>query len=581
MGLVVADIQASMDRVASIAADMGGWTVSSGRSDDFSGQIAVRVPAEELDEAVALVRDTATEVDFEVSESKDVTAEYYDSESRVRNLRATQEALLELLVQAEDAENALEIRKTLSDVQEELEVLLGRLKLLEETSAYSLINVTMRVRRVDLNVDAGPDRTVSIGQVVRFKASFETPDDSSSFRVEWAFGDRSQPVVDTFTAQTTERGTRVTASVSHVFDNYRDSPYFVDVKISGDSESSPLFGQDTIRVDVLDTEQMPVDAGGDTTTAVGRNVRFRAFFEPPAGITDFTYTWDFGDGTAPVGGNRVILTEDSSRMVTGVTNHVYGSSAESPYIVQIKMTGTGEAGIVEGTDKLVVTITEVPVLIVSAGEEVTAEAGAAAQFRGTFTRPPGVENLRYRWSFGDGSAPVEGSLGEGNAVEVEHEYVHVRRDPYVATLTVTGDSEAGVVEASSPVNVTIVEGQGWVVGGYDVEGTSKDAVRVLTTVVRALVVAGIWVFFLSPLWGGALALLFLLNWLSKRGGWRPALQGLLSSRSTGPQPGAVMFDQSTGGESSAEDGVACPSCGVRNSAGDNFCTGCGASLKDS
>ncbi len=580
MGLVVADVQDSMDRVASIAANMGGWTVSSERADDFSGRIAVRVPADRLDEAVARVRGTATEVEAELSTSKDVTAEYFDSESRVRNLRATQTALLELLIQAEDAENALEIRKTLTEVQEELEILLGRLKLLEETSAFSLINVAMRVRRVDLNVDAGADRTVSIGQTVRFKASFRTPDETSAFRVEWDFGDRSERVVDTFTAPTTEPGVRVTASVAHVFGDYRDSPYFVDVRITGDSETSPLFGKDTIRVDVVDTEQMPVDAGGDKTTAVSRSVRFRAFFEPPPGIDEFTYTWDFGDGAAPVGGNRVILTEDSDRMVTGVTNHVYSSSTESPYIVQIKMVGAGEAGVVNGTDKLVVTVTEVPVLIVSAGEAVTTEAGSAARFKGTFTRPDGVSNLRYRWSFGDGSAPEEGSVDEGNTVETEHEYVHEQRDPYIATLTVTGDSEAGIVEASHSVSVTVVEGRGWVVGGYNVEGTSKNAVRVLTTVLRAIVIGGIWVFFLSPLWGGALVLIFLLNWISRRGGWRPALQRLISGRSAGPWPGGAMFDQSAADEPSTEDGVECPSCGVRNSADDNFCTGCGASLKD-
>ena len=299
MGLVVSGIQASMDEVAAVANGMGGWTVSSERSDDFSGNIAVRVPAERLDEAIARIRDIAVEVESEVTTSKDVTAEYFDSQSRLRNLRATATAMLNLLEQASDARDALDIRESLSEVQEEIEVLLGRLKLLEETSAFSLINVAMQVERVDLRVDAGPDRTVSIGQTLRFKANFRPPADSSDYLVEWDFGDRSGPVTDTFTAATTQPGTRVTASISHVFDDYRDSPYFVDVRISGSSESSPLFGQDTIKVTVLDTEQMPVDAGEDQTTAVGRSVRFRAFFEPPADIDQFTYTWDFGDGSPP------------------------------------------------------------------------------------------------------------------------------------------------------------------------------------------------------------------------------------------------------------------------------------------
>ena len=239
MGLVVANIQGAMDRIASVAANMGGWTVSSERSDDFSGKVAVRVPADRLDEAVAQVRGAATEVEWEISTSEDVTAEYYDSQSRIRNLRATETAMLNLLERAPDAEDALAIRNSLTEVQEDLEVLLGRIKLLEETSAFSLINVTMRVQRVDLNVEAGPDRTVSIGQTVRFKATFRAPDDSSTYRVEWDFGDRSRPTVDSFTAPTTEPGTRVTAAVTHVFADYRDSPYFVDVRIWGGSGHEP------------------------------------------------------------------------------------------------------------------------------------------------------------------------------------------------------------------------------------------------------------------------------------------------------------------------------------------------------
>ena len=78
MGLVVSDIQVSMDKVASLAANMGGWTVSSERADDFSGKVAVRVPAERLDEAIGQVRKVAVAVESEITTSKDVTAEYFE-----------------------------------------------------------------------------------------------------------------------------------------------------------------------------------------------------------------------------------------------------------------------------------------------------------------------------------------------------------------------------------------------------------------------------------------------------------------------------------------------------------------------
>ena len=515
ISLVVAGaIQGSIDRVAELAEGMGGWTVSSQRHDDFSGSIAVRVPAERLDEAIEWLRNIAVEVDSENSTSTDVTAEYFDTQSRVRNLRATETALLNLLEQASNARDALEIRLSLSEVQGELEVLLGRIKLLEETSAFSLVRVYLRVEEADLQVDAGADRTVNVGQVARFKATFRTPDDASdesaAYHVVWDFGDGSEPLFSNFTAPTTEPGVRVTASVTQVYRDHRDSPHFVDVRISGARGSSPLYGQDTIRVTVLDTAQMLVDAGEDQTVALGRNVRLRAFFMPPEGIDQFTYTWDFGDGTAATG-TRAILTEDSGRMVTAVTTHFYESTEESPYIVQITLTGTGEAGIVEGEDKITVTVTDLPAIIVSAGDEIRVEEGDEAQLRGTFNRPVGVTNMRYRWDFGDGSEEEEGALDEGNAVETAHRYLHLRNQPYVATLTVTGESEAGDVEASTMVYVYVVEKEGWVVGGYDLQGNAQDAIRLFSIVVRGAVEVGIWLIILSPLWGGAAAAVYLLN----------------------------------------------------------------------
>ena len=131
------------------------------------------------------------------------------------------------------------------------------------------------------------------------------------------------------------------------------------------------------------------------------------------------------------------------------------------------------------------------------------------------------------------------------------------------------------MEAASSVSVTVVEGEGWVVGGYNIEGNSKNAVRVLTTVVRGVVTVVIWTALLSPLWGGAVAVLFLLNWLSRRG-WLMLEISRLFRRGAlqGPRPSASM-------EFVSEGQVECSNCGASNSEDVNFCTGCGSPMKDS
>ena len=152
----------------------------------------------------------------------------------------------------------------------------------------------------------------------------------------------------------------------------------------------------------------------------------------------------------------------------------------------------------------------------------------------------------------------------------------MRREPYAATLTVVGDSEAGAVEASSSVQVTVIEGTGWVVGGYNIEGNTKDAVRVLTTVVRGLVTVAIWVAVLSPIWGGVIAVVFGLNRLSSY--WRSRTRPRWPIRPRGPRPGLGRAESDAGTAPEAEDDAECSSCGTKNREGVRFCTGCGDAM---
>ena len=91
-----------------------------------------------------------------------------------------------------------------------------------------------------------------------------------------------------------------------------------------------------------------------------------------------------------------------------------------------------------------------------------------------------------------------------------HAYPDYRREPYIAKLTVSADSEVGEVEASAEFYVFVREQVGFVVGGFDLGDNFKTAVRGLTGFVQALTVIVIWLAIFSPFWGAIVALVWFI-----------------------------------------------------------------------
>ena len=152
MRVSVADPAEAMHAVVQLAEGMQGYVVNSNQWTSTSdGQtyiyasVMVRVPAERLDEMMQKVRELAADPNTGVlSESvtgEDVTAEYVDSQARLRNLQAAEAQLVELLDQAPDLEYTLDIFKELTEIRSQIEVLEGRIKYLEESAALSALSV--------------------------------------------------------------------------------------------------------------------------------------------------------------------------------------------------------------------------------------------------------------------------------------------------------------------------------------------------------------------------------------------------------------------------------------------------------
>jgi len=107
-----------------------------------SGSITIRIPHDKYNSALDLIKDMGTVESISVS-GQDVTQEYTDLESRLRNLNAQEEILLDLMAQSEDVGDSIEVQRELSYVMEQIEVIKGRMNYLDNMVSFSTIEVYM------------------------------------------------------------------------------------------------------------------------------------------------------------------------------------------------------------------------------------------------------------------------------------------------------------------------------------------------------------------------------------------------------------------------------------------------------
>ncbi len=152
MTVVVPDPAKSVDDIGRMAEDMGGYVVSANVYQStfgvaqvlaYQASITVRVPAERLDEAMDQIEAAATEVRSRNVSSQDVTSEYVDLESQLRNLRAAEEQLREILASATKTEDVMMVFNQLTQVRGEIERIQGQMRYYEESARLAALSVEL------------------------------------------------------------------------------------------------------------------------------------------------------------------------------------------------------------------------------------------------------------------------------------------------------------------------------------------------------------------------------------------------------------------------------------------------------
>lgn len=152
LAIVVSDPSSILDEIATMADEMGGYVVSATlyqteTSDGvqiMEGRITVRIPAESLNEALELIKGHSDQDPLnENISSQDVTDDYVDLQSRLRNLEAAEAKLVEIMNDANRTEDVLAVYNELVEVQGEIEVTKGRIQYLEQSAALSSITTEL------------------------------------------------------------------------------------------------------------------------------------------------------------------------------------------------------------------------------------------------------------------------------------------------------------------------------------------------------------------------------------------------------------------------------------------------------
>jgi hypothetical protein len=145
--LEMADVDAAIASVSDILAQHQGDLLQlsdAGTAEDQPRQVTLqlRVPQANLEPALTALKQLG-EVNHQSIMAADVSGQLVDLQARVRNLRKSEESLLEIMERSGSIAEVLEVSRELSTIREAIERNDAQLQSLQNQVAYSTINLTL------------------------------------------------------------------------------------------------------------------------------------------------------------------------------------------------------------------------------------------------------------------------------------------------------------------------------------------------------------------------------------------------------------------------------------------------------
>lgn len=148
LDLIVADLEDVAAGVEELARKHDGFlaksSIDTARGRPRSGSWTIRVPVTRYNEFLSAAG-ALGELERRTEDSREVTAEFYDLDTRIRNKRVEEERLLKHLADSTGKlEDILAVEKELSRVRTEMEQMQGQLRVLQDLTALSTVTLNAR-----------------------------------------------------------------------------------------------------------------------------------------------------------------------------------------------------------------------------------------------------------------------------------------------------------------------------------------------------------------------------------------------------------------------------------------------------
>ncbi len=147
LSLLVRDTDETARAIDAIRLKYGGYAGNSSFTEYVKGirqgSMTIWVPSDKLDLALADIRTLAIRVGNDNVNAEDVSGQFADLDARLKNAKAAEAVLLDLMKRSGDVKDVLQVAQALQQTRGEIESYQGSLNQLSQRAAFSSITVSI------------------------------------------------------------------------------------------------------------------------------------------------------------------------------------------------------------------------------------------------------------------------------------------------------------------------------------------------------------------------------------------------------------------------------------------------------